>query len=96
MGLNGVALAYAGEDVILDDGTNVGMTFHRYADGGQVFSKEDGTGYYYLSNSEDGSYPDGYKPGLDRSKYSQDLTGGVYRLEFTNDHKVRIMVRCQM
>jgi hypothetical protein len=89
-GLNGRVLAYAEEDVILDDGTNVGMKFHRYADGGQVFPKEDGTGYYYLSNDEDGSYPEsGYKPGLDRSKYGEYLTGGVYRLEFTNEHEVR-------
>jgi hypothetical protein len=51
IGLNGRALAYSNEKVILDDGTNVGMLYHRYADGGATFTKEDGMGYYYLSVS---------------------------------------------
>lgn len=45
-------------------------------DGGAVFKKDDGTGFYYASNSEEGSFVAG------------EFTGGVYVFEMDNDHNV--------
>lgn len=45
-------------------------------DGGGVFQKDDGTGFYYASNSEEGSFED------------KEFTGGVYVFEMDNNHDV--------
>lgn len=68
----GRPIAYQGEKVPF---TGVGATqeesdllFHESADGGAVYTKEDGSGYYYASNSEEGNAEDG------------EFTGGVFVL----------------
>ena len=62
------------------------MKYHKKPDGGATIPKEDGTGYYYVSNCEDGDYPDDYDPTVPRSNYTDDLEGGVFSLEFDNEH----------
>lgn len=74
-GLWGRPIAYQSEPVPFADGT-LGMPLHESADGGALYEKEDGTGYYYASNSEEGNAEDG------------EFTGGVYTLELDNDHNV--------
>ena len=72
-GLWGRPIAYQEEPVPFADGT-FGDPLHKSADGGAVYAKDDGTGYYYASNSEEGN-PD-------------DPTGGVWVLETDIEHNV--------
>lgn len=69
----GRAIAYQGEPVGFADGTS-GDPMHGSADGAAIIPKEDGTGYYYVSNSEEGDI--------------DDKTGGVYVFELDLDHDV--------
>jgi Bacterial protein of unknown function (DUF839) len=71
---------------MLDNGTKAADAYHIFADGGVVVPKEDGSGYYYMCNSETGIYPPWYDPAIDRMQYKTWLTGGAYALEFNNDH----------
>jgi hypothetical protein len=57
-------------------GGNSTIPLHKSADGGAIFVKDDNSGFYYASNSEEGSSED------------QEFTGGVYVLEMDNDHNV--------
>jgi Bacterial protein of unknown function (DUF839) len=52
---------------------------HGRADGGAVFAKEDGSGFYYASNSELGEY--------DAETGVVDGAGGVYVFELDNAHR---------
>jgi Bacterial protein of unknown function (DUF839) len=49
---------------------------HGSLDGGGILRKEDGTGFYYVSNSEEGNFDDG------------EYTGGAYVFEMDNSHNV--------
>lgn len=76
----GRPIAYQGEPVPF---TGMGaaseestIVFHESADGGAVYTKEDGTGYYYASNSEEGNAEDG------------EFVGGVWVLEMDINHDV--------
>lgn len=75
-GLNGRVLAAANEPIIADDGSTLAMTHHSGNDGGGCIPHKDGSGgYFYVSNSEIGSYP-------------SDLTGGSYAFEFNAAHEL--------
>lgn len=67
-GLMGKNLAITGHPVRFADGSESSMPYHIRPDGAGVFTKEDGSGYYYAVNSEYGDGPDG------------ELWGGVYTL----------------
>lgn len=72
----GEAIAHSGQTVKLSG--DLGETTDRYHennDGGAAIPKADGSGYYYVSNSEIGEHPD-------------TKTGGVYSLDFDNDHNL--------
>ena len=64
----GKNLAITGHSVRFADGSESTMPYHIRPDGAGVFTKEDGSGYYYAVNSEYGDGPDG------------ELWGGVYSL----------------
>lgn len=55
---------------------NSSIPLHLSPDGGAVFAKDDGTGFYYASNSEEGNAEKG------------ELFGGVGVLEMDQDHNV--------
>jgi uncharacterized protein len=55
---------------------NSSIPLHKSPDGGAIFVKHDDSGFYYASNSEEGSSED------------DEFTGGVYVLEMDNDHNV--------
>lgn len=74
-GLWGRPIAYQGEPVPFADGS-FGHPLHESADGGAVYSKDDGSGYYYASNSETGNAERG------------EFTGGVWVLETDYAHNV--------
>jgi uncharacterized protein len=78
-GLYGRPIGIAGENVTFVDGTHSSIPMHGSADGGAVFAKEDGSGYYYASNSELGSW--------DAKTGKVDGAGGVYVFELDNDHR---------
>jgi hypothetical protein len=88
-GLTAKAIGVAGGMVTKADGTAIG-TYHAGADGGACFPKADGSGYYYVSNSEIGDEYDhaSFALTVDRSLLEAKLTGGVYSFEFTNDHQL--------
>lgn len=69
------------------DGTQLAAAYHKGSDGGAVISKSGGGGYYYVSNSEIGDYSGDFDPAADRTKY-QDLTGGVYSIEFNANNEL--------
>jgi hypothetical protein len=71
-GLMGRPIAYVGDKVVFADGTESDAPLHDRADGAGVISKEDGTGYYYVSNSESGD-PD-------------NRVGGAYVIETDLNH----------
>jgi uncharacterized protein len=73
-GLTGRAIAYVGEPVVFADGSNSSIVFHESPDGAAIFTKEDGSGYYYASNSEEGN------------STAEEFTGGVYVIETDEDH----------
>lgn len=77
-GLMGRAVAYVDRPVAFADGSNSTITLHRKPDGGAIFAKEDGTGFYYASNSEEGTADEG----------EEEYTGGVGVLEMDEDHNV--------
>jgi beta-xylosidase len=52
--LKGRALGHEGQKVVLDDGTIAAGAYHIFSDGGGVVARADGTGYYYMCNSETG------------------------------------------
>lgn len=70
----GRAIGNVGEPVQFVDGTESNLPMHGSADGGAVIPKEDGTGFYYVSNSEEGDI--------------DDPTGGVYVFELDMNHDV--------
>lgn len=74
-GLWGRPIAYQEEPVPFVDGS-FGAPLHKSADGGALFKKADGTGYYYASNSEEGNAERG------------EFEGGVYVLETDINHNV--------
>ena len=74
-GLTGWQIAAKGFEVPFMDGTNSTDSLHRRNDGGGIFAKDDGSGYYYASNSENGSLPN-------------SKIGGVWTFELNNDMKV--------
>ena len=75
-GLMGRPIAYVDKPVVFANGENSTIPLHKSPDGGAVFAKEDGTGFYYASNSEEGSAED------------EEYTGGVGVLEMDADHNV--------
>lgn len=91
-GLTGVVIAKSGEPILDRTGKELG-TYHDAADGAAVIPKADG-GYYYVSNSEQGKYPESFNITMDDadSKYREgfpaNLTGGAYSLEFNADHEL--------
>jgi hypothetical protein len=87
-GVMGRAVAEVGQPVQFDDGSVLkDVVYHERADGGGIIPKTDGSdGYYYLSNSENGGYPEDFDPNADRSTYAGNLTGGVWSLEFNSVH----------
>ena len=92
-GLMGKVIAYNGTEVVGEDGTELAPAYHQAADGGACIPKADG-GYYYVSNSEQGEYPEGFDIEKDdadptyRADFSDSLTGGAYSLEFNKDHEL--------
>ena len=73
----GRPIAYIDKPVSLNGGaTESAIPFHKSADGGAIYAKEDGSGFYYASNSEEG----------DPKK--EEFTGGVGVLEMDNNHEV--------
>ena len=88
-GLDARPLALYGEAVVSDDGGTLATLYHAGADGGECIPKTDGSGgYYYVSNSEMGEYPETYVATAVRKDYSDLLIGGVYSFEFTADHEL--------
>lgn len=75
-GLTGRAIAYVGEQVVYKNGSKSILPVHGSLDGAAVYKKDDGTGFYYASNSEEGNFED------------KEFTGGVYVFEMDNDHNV--------
>jgi hypothetical protein len=71
-GLMGRLIAYVSDPVVFVDGSESDSPLHERADGANVIAKEDGTGYYYVSNSEKG---DVVAP-----------TGGAYVIETDLEH----------
>jgi len=75
-GLNARVLAHANEPIVADDGTTLAPNNHAGNDGGGCMPHKDGSGgYFYVSNSEVGSYP-------------SDLSGGAYAYEFNAAHEL--------
>ena len=72
----GRPIAYVEKPVSLVDGTNSSIPLHLSPDGAAIYAKEDGSGFYYASNSEEGSWED------------KEFTGGVGVLEMDADHNV--------
>jgi secreted PhoX family phosphatase len=73
--------AYSNEYVFLDAiGMNSTIKSHTRSDGGDIIPKEDGTGYYYVSNDENGSY--------NVNSTLNNLIGGAYTFEFNNEHQL--------
>lgn len=73
--------------VVGADGTEFGM-YHLNSDGGATFPIEGG-GYYYVSNSENGTdYPVDFDIASSRDLLAANLTGGVYAWQFDADHNV--------
>jgi hypothetical protein len=72
-GLQATPVGFSGAAVLLADGTESDLVYHKNNDGGAAFDLPDG-GHIYVSNSEIGSYPD-------------DLSGGVYALTFDGTNK---------
>ena len=71
----GRPIAYVGKYVQFVEGNSI-TPLHKAPDGGAIFAKPNKTGFYYASNSEEGSVED------------NEFTGGVYVLEMDNDHNV--------
>jgi hypothetical protein len=72
-GLQATPVGFTGAAVLLADGTESDLVYHKNSDGGAAFDLPEG-GHIYVSNSEIGSYPD-------------DLSGGVYALTFDGTNK---------
>ncbi len=72
-GIMGRAIGIVGEPVPFADGT-FGDPMHERNDGGAIIPKEDGSGFYYVSNSENGDV--------------DDKTGGVWVFELDLNHDV--------
>ena len=72
-GLQATPVGFSGAAVLLADGTESSLVYHKNSDGGAAFDLPEG-GHIYVSNSEIGSYPD-------------DLSGGVYALTFDSMNK---------
>lgn len=75
-GVTGRPIALAGEPIPYADGTFSDAVLHRRNDGGAVIPKEDGSGFYYVSNSEAGDWEDG------------EYDGGVYTFSLNENHEV--------
>jgi uncharacterized protein len=69
----GRAIAYVEDPVVFADGTE-GLPLHDRADGAALIPKADGTGYYYVSNSETGDAE------------AMEFDGGVYVIETNLEH----------
>lgn len=81
-------IGFLSEPVVADDGTELAAVYHDAADGGDCIPKTDGSGgYYYVSNSEQGEYPETYDPAANFKDFAEALTGGVYSFEFNADHE---------
>ena len=75
-GLKARVLAHANEPIISDAGATLASSNHAGNDGGGCIPHKDGSGgYFYVSNSEIGSYP-------------SDLSGGAYAYEFNTAHEL--------
>jgi len=72
-GLMGRPIGLANRTVALLNGNST-IPMHTLADGAVTIKKEDGSGYYYVSNDENGS--------------AASPTGGVYVWEMNNEHNV--------
>lgn len=87
-------LAKCGQPLLDAEGNEIAEAYHMSADGGATIPKADG-GYYYVSNSEQGEYPEGFDITQDdadfatyRAGFADSLTGGAYSLEFDADHNL--------
>ena len=77
-GLQATPIGFTGAAVLLADGTESELVYHKNNDGGAAFDLPEG-GHIYVSNSEIGSYKTGSK--------EEDLSGGVYALTFDSMNK---------